>query len=86
VSQGLAAQSEQLRASIGFFRLDGDTAPRRAQSSQVSQIIAAPPRVAPARGITSAPPAYANGHANGRTNGVPLVLSDDLSDSDFERY
>ena len=83
VSQGLATQSEQLRASIGFFRLEADTGARRAP------IIAAPPRVAPTRSNAnslSAAALHTNGHANGRSNGVPLVIRDDLTDSDFERY
>ncbi len=88
VSQGLAAQSEQLRAAMGFFRLESDPVARRTQPSQVAQIIAASPRAAPSRTNSGAQHSaiYANGHAHGRTNGVPLVLGDDLSDSDFERY
>jgi len=84
VSQGLAAQSEQLHATIGFFKLDDQ--PSAVRASAAKQIVVTQKRSKPA--INSAPsaPNGSNGHTNGRSNGVPLHLTEDLSDADFERY
>jgi methyl-accepting chemotaxis protein len=84
VSQGLAAQSEQLHATIGFFKLDDQ--PNAARASASKQIIVTQRRPKPSVVMASSALNGANGLANGRSNGIPLNISDDVSDSDFERY
>ncbi len=86
VSQGLAAQSEQLHATIGFFKLEEQTGINRA--SQAKQIIVTQKRPKPSvfGAGSSTISTYANGQTNGRSNGIPLNIADDMSDSDFERY
>ena len=84
VSQGLASQSEQLHATIGFFKLDEQSS--AARTSAAKQIIVSQKRSKPA--VVGAASAFngSNGHTNGRSNGIPLHLTDDMSDADFERY
>jgi methyl-accepting chemotaxis protein len=95
VSDGLAAQSDQLRGVIAFFDLGERTSPDAARNAPASR---APVPAARRRSAAKARPAaitvasvaapegvYRNG--NGQANGVHIDMDDGkLTDADFERY
>lgn len=97
VSEGLAAQAEQLRGVVSYFDI-GEAAARPAAPRGPARATApARRRTAPAgrpivtqpapRAAASSARASAHGAVNGHTNGVHIDLSDgQVSDADFERY
>jgi methyl-accepting chemotaxis protein len=82
-SEELAAQAEQLQASIGFFRIE-HVEHRSAQSAPVPRPAAKPQKAARAapRRTNGAKP---HGQAGDRAV-LDLVGSEDERDSDFVRY
>lgn len=86
VAESLAAQSEQLRGVIGYFKLDDAPAEqaRRAPPAATARAPRAAGPAMPPRGKQSAPRKL---QGPGAPQGVPLELgTEELSDADFERF
>jgi len=102
VSQGLAAQSEQLHGVISFFKLDEIKPKGRSQdeSSRPKARSSSKPSPIKARSQTRSNPAesessgqshnaasHTNGYRNGHSNGAAIDLNGpESSDAEFERY
>lgn len=98
VAEGLAAQSEQVRAVLRFFTTDGVASSRPIRHEAVAAAprhgtgsakprpanLQAPPEWTPG---TSAKPKHGlNGSGKGASNGVALDLGlEDMTDADFMR-
>ncbi len=102
ISQGLAAQSEQLHGVISFFKLDEDENKARAQEDAArpaSRVVAKPthskPRIQASVNHSEldrpnsgpATPSHSSGHRDGHSNGSAIELNGGpISDAEFERY
>jgi len=92
-SEELAAQSEQLQASIAYFRVEaasGGSAPQRRPIARPAAKLATKLASTTSKPIklASAKPAR-NGRANGHANGFALNLANgagDAHDAEFEKY